>query len=144
MGLDTTHLLKKLDLSIGIGEASRVSGATLTQIRYWEKKGLLTSFHHSDGRNKRYSIQNIIAMTAIKQMLDDGYTLAKAAETVRARQHTADRLRLIMHEQLKSAEIDEDGISCFNFGAIENDPDYDLIVTASDTKTHLTKVKRQD
>lgn len=49
-----------------------------------------------------------------------------------------------MHEQLKSAEIDEDGISCFNFGAIENDPDYDLIVTASDTKTHLTKVKRQD
>ncbi len=29
--------LRSLDISLGIGETSRVTGATPTQIRYWKK-----------------------------------------------------------------------------------------------------------
>lgn len=33
-----TEKLQDLDLSMGIGETSRVTGASQAQIRYWEKK----------------------------------------------------------------------------------------------------------
>lgn len=142
MGLNMTRLLKNLELSVGIGEASRVSGATLTQIRYWEKKGLLTSFQHSDGRNKRFTLQNVIAMSTIKQLLDEGYTLAKAAEIIVIRKNTADRLHVI-GRNLKDVHIDDDGTSYFNFGQLENDPDYDVVAEVRDNEYRLVKTKNK-
>lgn len=138
-----THLLKKLELTVGIGEASRVSGATLTQIRYWEKKGLLESFQYDDGRNKRFTLPNVIAMSTIKQMLDEGYTLNKAAEIIRERQHNEDRLRVLVRNQLQQVDEGDDGVSYFNFGQLTNDPDYDVVAEVTDNGSKLCKVPHQ-
>ncbi len=144
MGFDMTHLLKNLELSVGIGEASRVSGATFTQIRYWEKKGLLKSFSYEDGRNKRFTLHNVVTMSAIKQMLDDGYTLTKAAEIIQKRQDNATMLQTFLHNRLSDISTSTDGSTNFNFGPIENDPGFDVVAQMSDNSSRVVKVPHRD
>ena len=87
--------LRSLDISLGIGETSRVTGATPTQIRYWEKKQLIHSRRHDANGNKRYSLANITLIVMIKTMLDEGYTLAKASEEIERSHQKADMLHVL-------------------------------------------------
>ena len=100
MGLFNERL-RSLDISLGIGETSRVTGATPTQIRYWEKKHLIHSLRHEANGNKRYSLSNIALIVMIKSMLDEGYTLAKASEEIEKSHQKADMLHVLMSTRLQ-------------------------------------------
>ena len=140
---DLTHIIKKLDLSMGIGETSRVTGATLTQIRYWEKKGMIKSFTRDDGRNKRFDLASIMSILQIRHVLSEGYTLTKAAEIVKAHRLNMDRFKMLARQAIKRIWDDEDGSTNFDFGVLENDPDYRVNVRLTDKGAVATKVPRE-
>ena len=72
-------------LIVGIGEVSEISQVPTRQIRYWEEKGYIQSITTGDGKNRRYDYYQIKKILLIKQMLDEGFTLEKAAEKTAAK-----------------------------------------------------------
>ncbi|MCI1986311.1 MAG: MerR family transcriptional regulator [Lactobacillus sp.] len=139
---DFMKRIKSLDISVGIGEASRITGATMTQIRYWEKKNLIHSFQREDGGNKRFNLKNIIQIMLIRSLIDSGYTLTKAAEMITQHQHQADRLK-VLARTLTTLE-DSNDETRFNFGQLVNDPDYDVVAYVDDTHAKFCKTPHQD
>lgn len=142
MGPDFTKRLKDLDLSVGIGEASRITGATATQIRYWEKKELVSSFRREEGGNKRFNFPNLARLMLVKSMIDEGYTLTKAADILAKHRHEADHLKMIA-KLLVSVDETSDGFSELNFGQLQNDPDFDVVAKVNDTSATFCKVPRK-
>jgi len=128
---------------MGIGETSRVTGATLTQIRYWEKKEMIHSFTPDDGRNKRFDLSNIMTILQIRSVLDEGYTLAKAANMVKKHRHDIDRFKLLARYAIRRVWDDEDGSTNFDFGILQNDPDYCVHVRLTDDEAVTIKVPRE-
>lgn len=141
MGLFNERL-RSLDISLGIGESSRVTGATPTQIRYWEKKHLIHSLRHEAKGNKRYSLSNIALIVMIKSMLDEGYTLAKASEEIERSHQKADMLHVLMSTRLQGIQYDDHQTS-LNFGPLENDPDFDVVAVVQDNTAKLYKKPTQ-
>ena len=135
--------LRALDISLGIGETSRVTGATPTQIRYWEKKQLIRSRRHEENGNKRYSLANIALIVMIKTMLDEGYTLAKASEEIEKSHQKADTLHLLMSTRLQDIQY-EGHQTLLNFGPLENDPTFDVIAQVDDKYAKLYKKPIKD
>lgn len=142
MESDFTKRLKVINLSVGIGEASRITGASLTQIRYWEKKNLVHSFRREDGGNKRFNFPNLAGIIFVKSLIDEGYTLTKAAEIVANHRHKADRLKIIANALIDVEDTTTDSV--FNFGQLANDPDYDVIARVDDKKAVFSKVPHKD
>lgn len=130
--------LRSLDISLGIGETSRVTGATPTQIRYWEKKHLIHSRRHEANGNKRYSLSNIALIVMIKTMLDEGYTLAKASEEIKKSHQKADMLHVLMSTRLQDIQYD-DQQTLLNLGPLENDPTYDVVAVVNEKNAKLYK-----
>ena len=77
-------------LIVGIGEVSDITGVPQWQIRYWEKKGFISSVDGGDGTTRRYNFLNIKKIMLIKELLSDGFTLAAAAKKVDTRIKTLD------------------------------------------------------
>ncbi|KRK71060.1 MerR family transcriptional regulator [Lacticaseibacillus nasuensis] len=135
-----TEKLQDLDLSMGIGETSRVTGASQAQIRYWEKKGIITSFRREDGGNKRFNLNNVATIIFVQTMVEEGYTLAKAAALARQRLAQHDVIKHFIRERLQ--EYDETGTGVrANLGPLANDPGYDVVATIGEHVT-IEKVKR--
>jgi DNA-binding transcriptional MerR regulator len=82
------ELVRKL--IVGIGEVSEITGVPQRQIRYWEEKGFISSVGGEDGSTRRYDFLNIKKIMLIKELLDDGFTLAAAAKKVETRINTLD------------------------------------------------------
>lgn len=140
MATTIASIFKRLDVSVGIGEASRITGATLPQIRYWEKKGFITSFTHEDGRNKRFALEDIMAMIYIKELLTQGYTLAKASALVRAHQQEINRFKSLVTHSLLDIRETETGETDFTFGPLEADATQSLRARVTDDKATLSLV----
>ena len=77
-------------LVVGIGEVSDITGVPQRQIRYWEEKGFISSVDGSEGSTRRYNFLNIKKILLIKELLDDGFTLAAAGKKVDTRIKTLD------------------------------------------------------
>ncbi|GAY72510.1 MerR family transcriptional regulator [Lentilactobacillus kosonis] len=92
------------------------------------KKGLINSVQRGDGTNKRYTLKSIIAIIFIKTQLDEGYTLAKAAEEVQQYLKNSDALELLVSTRLQSISADGDA-TVFDFGPIDNLPNKKLFAT---------------
>ena len=70
------------EITYSTGETSKLTGASHKQIRYWIERG-----HVQSGRNvcgliayHRFTQGQVELICAIKGFLDQGYTLARAAE----------------------------------------------------------------
>lgn len=136
--------MKALAVSVGIGEASRISGATVTQIRYWEKKGLIKSFTPKDGRNKRFDLKNLIAMIRTREFLEQGFTLAKVSEIVTSHQHKSDRIQVLIHKMFLNMHDNEDGSTSFIFGPLTSNPNADIEARVTDDSATFNIVPRED
>lgn len=123
---------------MGIGETSRVTEASTTQIRYWEKRGLIESVSHGKGQNKRYNLINISTILYLKMMLDNGYTLNKAAEMAKERLANVDIIRLFISNRVNSIAHDGDS-TILNLGPLENDKKFDVIADVSNDDVVLNK-----
>jgi len=82
------ELVRKL--IVGIGEVAEITGVPQRQIRYWEEKGFIFSVEGEEGSTRRYDFLNIKKIMLIKELLDDGFTLAAAAKKVETRIKTLD------------------------------------------------------
>jgi len=77
-------------LIIAIGEAAKISGVPIRQLRYWESKEIISPVER--GATVRcYNYMTIKRILLIKELLDEGYTLDAAAERVEKRIKTLDR-----------------------------------------------------
>ncbi|WP_155287579.1 MerR family transcriptional regulator [Lacticaseibacillus zhaodongensis] len=135
--------MKTLAISVGIGEASRISGATVTQIRYWQKKGLIKSFTPKDGRNKRFDVKNLVAIIRIREFLEEGYTLAKVSEIVRSHQHQSDRIHALIKQVFIDMHENDDGSTSFTFGPLTNRPDCNIEARVTDETASFDIVPRE-
>ena len=63
--------------------ASRV-GITLRQLYYWERLGIVRPERENFGDRKfrRYSARDVQSLRRVKQLVDEGYVLNRAAEKV--------------------------------------------------------------
>ena len=70
-----------------LSEMARVAGASARQIRYWEKKGYITSHQAQKNQNHKFNFFSLLKVMEIKEFLDEGYTLQAAVEKQRERQN---------------------------------------------------------
>ncbi|MDN7145403.1 MerR family transcriptional regulator [Liquorilactobacillus mali] len=70
----------KADLVIGIGDLSKLTGVSTRQLRYWEERGYLETPITEKNITRKYKFEVFYKVQAIKKYLDEGFTLAKAAE----------------------------------------------------------------
>lgn len=79
-------LLKKM--SVSIGEASNITGVPVRKLRYWESKHIIRSVDEGLNKTRKFDYYEIKKIILINEMLDEGYTLEKAAEKVAVRIET--------------------------------------------------------
>ena len=71
------------EITYSTGETSNLTGASQKQIIYWEKKGFIPKVERNicgDIAYRRFTQSHVQIIRAIKGYLDQGYTLARAAE----------------------------------------------------------------
>jgi len=78
------------EITYSIGEAEKLTGASQKQIRYWESRGYIS---HPIERNvcgdiayRRFTKKQVELIRSIKMYLDQGYTLARAAQLAKSRE----------------------------------------------------------
>ena len=74
------------EITYSIGETEKLTGASQKQIRYWESQGLIPRAERNvcgDIAYRRFTPSQVELIRSIKMYLDDGYTLARAAELAR-------------------------------------------------------------
>lgn len=138
-----TNRIRNLDLSIGIGEASRITGASSAQLRYWEKKGLIDTIQHQNGGNKRYNLKNLMKIIAIKYYIDNGYTLAKASDVIKSHCDVSSAIRTFIFNRLIDIQ-NEDKTVKLNFGKFDNDDNCYLIVKITGKNVSILKQKEKE
>ena len=71
------------EITYSTGETSELTGTSQKQIIYWEKKGYVPRPERNvcgDIAYRRFKQSQVEIISAIKGFLDQGYTLARAAE----------------------------------------------------------------
>lgn len=75
-GIDIDQLI------FGISQISQMLNVSPRQLRYWEKRGYIRSLAQKDGQTRQYNAKAVVRIVGIKHFLDEGYTLAAAADKV--------------------------------------------------------------
>ena len=70
------QLLSSLELSAS--QVAQACGVTTRQLTYWAKNGIIPSVDHHE-RGRTYTIESLRWAASVKQMVDSGFTLRKAA-----------------------------------------------------------------
>jgi DNA-binding transcriptional MerR regulator len=76
----------KIEKTVSIGEAARICGVTVKQIRYWEDKNLIPKSDRvicGKRSYRQYSQDDFEVISRMKQYLDQGYVLSVAANKAR-------------------------------------------------------------
>ncbi|WP_204122132.1 MULTISPECIES: MerR family transcriptional regulator [Levilactobacillus] len=92
---EARHFFDVRRLVFRIGELASMTDVSARQLRYWEKKELISSQERTDGQQARvYTFKTFIQVSLIKYFMDEGFTLAAAAQKAAARQN---RMAYIHH-----------------------------------------------
>lgn len=106
-----------------LSEMARVAGVSARQIRYWEKKGYITSHQAQKNQNHKFNFFSLLKVMEIKEFLDEGYTLQAAVEKQRERQNILRSVRRLISERLLGVEevaAYQEGVE-INLGPLDND-----------------------
>jgi DNA-binding transcriptional MerR regulator len=99
-------------------QASRFTGSTGNQLRYWDKIGLVKpGIQATGGRpgvRRLYSFRDLVALKVVKSLLDGGMSLQRVR---RAYEYLRNNARL--DEQLSSVKLVTDGKSIFKIATGE-------------------------
>jgi DNA-binding transcriptional MerR regulator len=71
------------EITYSIGETEKLTGASQKQIRYWESRYISEPIERNvcgDIAYRRFTQDQVETIRSIKNHLDQGYTLARAAE----------------------------------------------------------------
>jgi DNA-binding transcriptional MerR regulator len=93
-------------------QASRFTGSTGNQLRYWDKIGLVKpSVQETGGRpgvRRLYSFRDLVALKVVKSLLDGGMSLQRVRRAYEYLRGNAD-----LDEQLSTVKLVTDGKSIF-------------------------------
>lgn len=95
------------DFLVGISELSNMMNVSPRQLRYWEKKGYITSVGET-GSSRKYKLPIAIKVEMIKHFLDEGFTLQVAVEKAKEQQTSIHQAKLLLKKVFKGLEyVDE-------------------------------------
>jgi DNA-binding transcriptional MerR regulator len=93
-------------------QASRFTGSTGNQLRYWDKIGLVKpTVQETGGRpgvRRMYSFRDLVALKVVKSLLDGGMSLQRVRRAYEYLRNNAS-----LDEQLSSVKLVTDGKSIF-------------------------------
>jgi len=74
-------MFKSPDNTVSIGDASKLTGVSVKQLRYWEGRYIRDPKRAISGERayRRYSPEDVRQIIKIKQYLEEGFTLQAAA-----------------------------------------------------------------
>ncbi len=77
-------MFEQREITYCTGETEKLTGASQKQIRYWESRGYISDPIErnicGDIAYRRFTPSQVELIRSIKRYLDQGYTLARAAE----------------------------------------------------------------
>ena len=76
LGKQFRQLITNDHLRIRMTELAHVTGVSTSQIRYWERKGYISSKQSDKNKNHYFSFLTLFRVATIKYFLDQGFTLA--------------------------------------------------------------------
>ena len=80
LGKQFRQLITNDHLRISMTELAHVTGVSTSQIRYWERKGYISSKQSDKNKNHYFSFLTLFRVATIKYFLDQGFTLATAVK----------------------------------------------------------------
>lgn len=144
LGKQFRQLITNDQLSISMTELAKVTGVSTSQIRYWERKGYISSKQSDKNKNHYFSFLTLFRVATIKYFLDQGFTLAMAEKKEQKRQELgkifrtfiADRVKAIKQLGPKKGEV--------VLGTLENDSEKEIyaIVDHDGTKLYSRPVNK--
>lgn len=140
MSAERGSLFKKMveenSLRISLKELSTASGVSGRQLRYWEEKGFIKSEQSQAGKAHKYTLQTMFEVISIKNLLDQGYTLAKAVEINRQHKHVRHAIRQFVRANLLKIQEDNGGVR-MNIGQLIDHPEYDVEVQIATSQENV-------
>lgn len=103
---------------LSIGDVANAIDVSTRQLRYWEKKGYIKSKVSKSGQRK-YTYFTLLQAGDIAGYINEGFTLASAAEKTASNARIMKRLRLFLQSRFDSG-YDIDGGYEIDLGPIKN------------------------
>ncbi|GMA48114.1 MerR family transcriptional regulator [Tetragenococcus muriaticus] len=131
-------LLLSDDLLVGISELSKMSGTSARQLRYWEKKGIITSVTKKEPSAPRsYRLLTVIKVELLQRFLTEGYTLKTSNEKAEMFLKKVSRIRKVFAKTIQDVEVVNDRYTVFTIGAFEP-KDEVMVIIYDDLKEKLS------
>lgn len=147
---EVSRLVRKLftenQLKVSLSELSRVTGVSPSQIRYWERKGYISSQQNEQNQNHYYTMATLIKVYVIKYFLDQGYTLSGAVEKEQSRRMTNQFFRQFVIDRVLTIKQIDDDMGEVSLGPLSDDPSLEVYASVANGKTslHLRPFKKKD
>lgn len=125
-------LLISDDLLVGISELSKMSGTSPRQLRYWEKKGFITSVSKNAETSapRNYRLLTVIKVELMQRFLNEGFTLQKANEKADKHLKKVAHIRNVFAKNIRDVTVINDRYTIFTIGAFE--PNNELMAIVYD------------
>lgn len=124
-------------LRISMSEMARVTGVSTSQLRYWERKGFISSKQDDKNKNHYFGLLTMFSVFTIKYFLDEGYTLTVAVEKEQKRKKLGKVFRMFIADRIRDIKQLDDGRGEVDLGTLTNDPDQEVYAVVDDKGTHL-------
>lgn len=138
-------LVLNADIKIGLNEMTQLTGASVSQIHYWEKKGYIRAVQDSENRNHYYSLKMVYQAFTIKYFLNQGYTLKMAAKKGQERKIIGDLFFTFVEKRIMRIDPTEDDSGEISLGPLADHPNQEVIakVKANDHVDLVLRSKSQ-
>lgn len=133
------RLIVSKELKINMTEASRLTGVSTSQLRYWEKKGYIKSEQGEQNKNHYFTLTTVLQAFTIKFFLDQGFTLAMAVKKEQKRRESSLILRQFITNGVTAVKQNGE----VKLGPLADDPATEVYaqVAGDHVSYHLRPVK---
>jgi len=126
------NLLESEVFQFRIGELATMTGVSTRQLRYWESKDIINSLIREGEQDARvYNYQTYVKVAAIKNFLDEGYTLKAAVDKM----HDLEKVWHTLHEVMSRAVkdvVELDGQTVVDLGCFDEEKTQRLYAGVTD------------
>lgn len=132
------HQLAKSDgFQFTISQITAATGVTASQLRYWERKGLIHSKQVAKNQNHTYSFMMMLRIATIAYYLKQGFTLTSAAEREQKHRQLAKVYHQFFENDLYQVVVKDNGDYELILGTVEDDPHTHAYLTLGKKRPHL-------
>lgn len=124
-------------LKISMSELARVTGVSTSQLRYWERKGYITSEQDQQNKNHYFSLVTMFQVYAIKIFLDQGFTLTVAVQKEKERRQCHEIFKHFIIDRVMGISQVDGQKGEVDLGPLTDDPNKKVIAVVEPDKTSL-------